>query len=63
MCKRHPPSTELRLICFQNYNFGHSQVVDKATLKHELHAKIGKALETGPLFLVFHDSSQDIKYV
>jgi hypothetical protein len=47
---------------FQNYNFGKSEDVDKAVFKERIQNLLANYRAKGPLFLVFHDSSQDIKY-
>ncbi|KAI0650785.1 hypothetical protein C8Q79DRAFT_901946 [Trametes meyenii] len=45
------------------YNFGQSEVVDKRAFKQRIQGLIARLRESGPVFLVFHDSSQDIKYL
>ncbi|KAI0335439.1 hypothetical protein GY45DRAFT_1316760 [Cubamyces sp. BRFM 1775] len=45
------------------YNFGPSEVVNRSTFKQRIQDLINEHRSTGPLFLVFHDSSQDIKYL
>ncbi|KAJ7129568.1 hypothetical protein C8R44DRAFT_777095 [Mycena epipterygia] len=45
----------------KNYNFGTSVEVTKAGLKAKLSSLISDMHSHGPIFLVFHDSSQDIK--
>ncbi|KAI0375610.1 hypothetical protein BV20DRAFT_959607 [Pilatotrama ljubarskyi] len=45
------------------YSFGDSEVVNKHTFKQRIQDLINKHREAGPLFLVFHDNSQDIKYL
>ncbi|KAH9899896.1 hypothetical protein C8Q73DRAFT_681374 [Cubamyces lactineus] len=45
------------------YNFGPSEVVSRSTFKQRIQDLINEHKATGPLFLIFHDSSQDIKYL
>jgi len=45
------------------YSFGHSENVDKETFGHKVCALIEKHQKPGPLFLIFHDPSQDLKYL
>ncbi|KAI0832389.1 hypothetical protein BC628DRAFT_1310050 [Trametes gibbosa] len=45
------------------YNFGQSEVVTKHAFKQRIQELIAKHREAGPLFLVFHDHSQDVKYL
>jgi hypothetical protein len=49
----------------QNYNFGKSEDVSKAGFKNRICDLVSglSGPSRGPLFLVFHDNSQDIKYV
>ena len=47
----------------QFYNFGQSEVVTKHAFKQRIQELIAKHREAGPLFLVFHDHSQDVKSV
>lgn len=47
----------------QNYNFGESEVVSKAAFKSLVCDLISRLHQYGPVFLVFHDNNQDIKYV
>ncbi|KAI0092013.1 hypothetical protein BDY19DRAFT_990761 [Irpex rosettiformis] len=44
-----------------HYNFGQSEQVHKSVVKDRVRSIINEAQERGPVFLVFHDSSQDIK--
>ncbi|TFK75817.1 hypothetical protein BDN72DRAFT_785842 [Pluteus cervinus] len=46
-----------------NYNFGASEKVTKATLRRKTHDLIAPLAKEGPLYLVFHDHKQDIKYL
>ncbi|KAI0921070.1 hypothetical protein AcW2_006160 [Taiwanofungus camphoratus] len=46
-----------------NYNFGESEEVSKREFKRRICDLIAKHRATGPLFLVFHDNHQDIKYL
>ena len=45
----------------QYYNFGQSELVDKAEFQRRIRALVEDGRKDGPLFLVFHGSSQDIK--
>ncbi|OCH94131.1 hypothetical protein OBBRIDRAFT_770486 [Obba rivulosa] len=45
------------------YNFGQSEDVDKKTFKRKICELIADHRALGPLFLIFHDNSQDIKYL
>ncbi|RDX55588.1 hypothetical protein OH76DRAFT_1396980 [Lentinus brumalis] len=45
------------------YNFGQSIDVDKHEFRDRIRGLIDKHREHGPLFLVFHDHSQDVKYL
>ncbi|EMD40754.1 hypothetical protein CERSUDRAFT_111333 [Gelatoporia subvermispora B] len=45
------------------YNFGKSEDVDKRTFKQRIRDLIAEHCAKGPLFLIFHDNSQDIKYL
>ncbi|TDL29582.1 hypothetical protein BD410DRAFT_780030 [Rickenella mellea] len=47
----------------EHYEFGLSQIVDKITFKRMICDMINGFADQGPLFLVFHDGSQDIKYL
>lgn len=55
------PSTWHRIA--QNYNFGTSEIVKKAVFKTRIHNLIDGLADYGPVFLIFHDNSQDIKSV
>ncbi|KAH8113271.1 hypothetical protein DFH11DRAFT_1856907 [Phellopilus nigrolimitatus] len=46
-----------------NYNFGQSEVLNKATFKKEISGMITEFQKLGPLFLVFHDCNQDVMYL
>ncbi|KAI1795205.1 hypothetical protein LXA43DRAFT_970852 [Ganoderma leucocontextum] len=46
-----------------HYNFGKSIDVNKHEFKHRIHELIETYRKAGPLFLVFHDSSGDLKYL
>ncbi|EJF61210.1 hypothetical protein DICSQDRAFT_136768 [Dichomitus squalens LYAD-421 SS1] len=46
-----------------NYNFGKSIDVDKDKFKEHICELIEKHRKAGPLFIVFHDASQDVKYL
>ncbi|TFK43450.1 hypothetical protein BDQ12DRAFT_675007 [Crucibulum laeve] len=46
-----------------HYNFGESELVKKASFKKRIQTFIASLSEYGPVFLVFHDNSQDIKYL
>ncbi|KAH9853500.1 hypothetical protein C2E23DRAFT_777126 [Lenzites betulinus] len=45
------------------YNFGKSEVVTRHEFKRRIQELVGKLREAGPVFLVFHDHSQDVKYL
>ena len=47
----------------QYYNFGKSIDVNKHEFKDRIRELIEKHKKEGPLFLVFHDASQDVKSV
>ncbi|EJD01095.1 uncharacterized protein FOMMEDRAFT_141811 [Fomitiporia mediterranea MF3/22] len=47
----------------ENYNFGDSKTLRKAELKKAVYDMMINFLNSGPLFLVFHDGSQDVKYL
>ncbi|CCM03189.1 uncharacterized protein FIBRA_05311 [Fibroporia radiculosa] len=46
-----------------HYSFGKSEIVDKMTFRQRIRDMIADHRAAGPLFLVFHDNSQDIKYL
>lgn len=46
-----------------HYNFGESEIVKKKEFKRRIHSLITSIASPGPLFLVFHDASQDLKYL
>ncbi|PBK72698.1 hypothetical protein ARMSODRAFT_953098 [Armillaria solidipes] len=46
-----------------NYNFGESQVISKKQFPEYIEAMIQDLAQYGAIFLVFHDNSQDIKYL
>jgi len=51
-----------RLLCSQNYNFGTSEEIGKKEFVSHVFSLILEELPTlGPVFLVFHDYSQDKK--
>jgi hypothetical protein len=50
------------VVC-QFYDFGQSEDVTMKQLKERIHNMIQSMAIPGPLFLVFHDNSQDIKYL
>ncbi|KAH9999883.1 hypothetical protein BJV77DRAFT_975193 [Russula vinacea] len=45
------------------YHFGQSEDVTMKQLKERIHTMIQSMATPGPLFLVFHDNSQDLKYL
>ncbi|KAI6047401.1 hypothetical protein EDC04DRAFT_2876436 [Pisolithus marmoratus] len=45
------------------FSFGKSEEVNKATFKQRIQALIEDLKKSGPLFLIFHDNNQDIKYL
>ncbi|KAH9943465.1 uncharacterized protein BXZ73DRAFT_97505 [Epithele typhae] len=47
----------------KHYNFGTSEIVSRAEFKQRIRDLIAQNRADGPLFLVFHDNSQDIKYL
>jgi hypothetical protein len=49
--------------CFQFYHYGQSEDVTMKQLKERIHAMIASMRKSGPLFLVFHDNHQDLKYL
>ncbi|THG99307.1 hypothetical protein EW026_g3009 [Hermanssonia centrifuga] len=46
----------------EHYSFGESEEVDKKTFKKRIRDLIGDNRSKGPLFLIFHDANQDVKY-
>ncbi|KAK0191075.1 hypothetical protein F5146DRAFT_1103253 [Armillaria mellea] len=46
-----------------NYDFGESQVISKKQLPEYIEKMIQDLGQFSPIFLVFHDNSQDIKYL
>ena len=46
---------------FKNFKFGISKVLTKQELKEETQNLIKRFQEAGPLYLVFHDASQDLE--
>ncbi|KAI0732947.1 hypothetical protein C8Q72DRAFT_73998 [Fomitopsis betulina] len=46
-----------------HYNFGKSEDLDKLTFRQRIRDMISTYRAKGPLFLVFHDNSQDVKYL
>lgn len=47
----------------QAYNFGESEKISKNAFKTRVAGLINGLRANGPLYLVFHDNSQDIKYM
>ena len=47
----------------QHFLFGTSQNMRLSAIKKLIHDQLTRPASTGPLFLVFHDYSQDIKCV
>lgn len=45
------------------YDYGKSDLIPKRELKQRVSELFSECTATGPLFLVFHDASQDIKYL
>ena len=45
----------------QHYQFGTSEYIDKKEFKVRIQTLISELSKLGPLYLVFHDYSQDIK--
>src|SRR6266576_6226447 len=56
-------SSRLANVGCQFYDFGQSEDVTMKELKERIHNMIHSMATPGPLFLVFHDNSQDIKYL
>ncbi|KAL5508312.1 hypothetical protein ACEPAH_5931 [Sanghuangporus vaninii] len=46
-----------------NYKFGESKVLNKGAFKKAFHDMVVNFQHLGPLFLIFHDSSQDVSYL
>jgi len=65
VCRSVVPSLPSRLanVGCQFYDFGRSEDVMMKQLKERIHNMIHSMATPGPLFLVFHDNSQDIKYL
>ncbi|KIK92712.1 hypothetical protein PAXRUDRAFT_13075 [Paxillus rubicundulus Ve08.2h10] len=47
----------------ERFSFGTSEEVSKTTFKQRIQTLVSELQTAGPLFLVFHDNSQDIKYL
>jgi len=47
----------------QHYNFGDSETVKKKEFSERIHQLLAKLRGQGPVFLVFHDNNQDVKYL
>ncbi|KAN0097512.1 hypothetical protein V8E55_001958 [Tylopilus felleus] len=47
----------------RHYTFGTSEQVNKATFKSRIQTLLADLRSRGPLFLIFHDNHQDIKYL
>ncbi|THH19861.1 hypothetical protein EW146_g1404 [Bondarzewia mesenterica] len=47
----------------EHYNFGESEIVNKKEFRKRIHDLFASIASLGPLFLVFHDNSQDVKYL
>ncbi|KAH7887666.1 hypothetical protein F5I97DRAFT_1861958, partial [Phlebopus sp. FC_14] len=47
----------------EHFAFGTSEVVNKAAFRRRIQNLVTGLQATGPLFLVFHDNNQDIKYL
>ncbi|KAH7914204.1 hypothetical protein BJ138DRAFT_1110783 [Hygrophoropsis aurantiaca] len=47
----------------EHYSFGESEIVPRVVFKSRIQTMISSLQQSGPLFLVFHDNSQDIKYL
>ncbi|KAI0068534.1 hypothetical protein BV25DRAFT_1791899 [Artomyces pyxidatus] len=45
------------------YNFGTSEIVSRKEFKTRINDLLDRISTPGPLFLVFHDNSQDVKYL
>ncbi|RDB22845.1 putative nucleolar protein C2C4.08 [Hypsizygus marmoreus] len=46
-----------------DYGFGESQIVKRSSFKTRICALLEQLPQHGPVFLVFHDNNQDIKYL
>lgn len=47
----------------EHYSFGESEIVSRTNFKSRIQTLLASFQEQGPLFMVFHDYSQDIKYL
>jgi len=47
----------------EHFAFGVSEEVDKKAFKARIQALVAHLQSVGPLFLIFHDNNQDIKYL
>ncbi|KIM90889.1 hypothetical protein PILCRDRAFT_811386 [Piloderma croceum F 1598] len=47
----------------ERYNFGETEFIDKNQFKKRIQGLISDLTKNGPLYLVFHDNNQDIKYL
>ncbi|KAH0839875.1 hypothetical protein J3R83DRAFT_826 [Lanmaoa asiatica] len=47
----------------EHFEFGTSEEVTKAVFKNRIQTLVAGLQSTGPLFLIFHDNNQDIKYL
>ncbi|EGO01874.1 hypothetical protein SERLA73DRAFT_150940 [Serpula lacrymans var. lacrymans S7.3] len=47
----------------EHFKFGESQIVTRADFKQRIQDLISSLSENGPVYLVFHDNNQDIKYL
>ncbi|KAI0774246.1 hypothetical protein C8Q74DRAFT_1269130 [Fomes fomentarius] len=60
----HRPFTQYYVPDHRNrYNFSRSEDVNKGEFKQRICDMVSKYRAVGPLFLVFHGSSQDVKYL
>ena len=49
------------LINLKRYSFGESEMIKKKEFKTRIASLLDEAKAEGPVFLVFHDPSQDVK--
>jgi len=47
----------------ERFSFGESEIVNRATFKTRIQNLLADVQTDGPLFMIFHDNNQDIKYL
>ncbi|KAI0053569.1 hypothetical protein FA95DRAFT_1674104 [Auriscalpium vulgare] len=47
----------------KNFNFGTSEILTKNQFKTRINGLLSRIAELGPVFLVFHDKNEDIRYL